>query len=128
LQKFEVLEVGTNPIVFLISTLATGDTLFFLPYPVSTYFTIFILTPNLYHTLFQSYHMDVRNQHRHFANLQAHWRGNALSDARYNLQRAAEAAKNGNRVLSHGYMQEYHWDIFWANRRKKIMENERGKV
>lgn len=72
--------------------------------------------------------MDAKDQHRHIASLQSHWRANALKDARYNLNRAKEEYRAGNRVLAKAYEAEYRVDLYWANRRQKIAERERKRA
>ena len=71
--------------------------------------------------------MDTKSQHRHLANLQAHWQDNACSDAKYNLHRAVEERKRGNIVLSRGYMQEYKLDVEFGAWRGRVSKRERAK-
>jgi hypothetical protein len=66
------------------------------------------------------------NQHHHIASLQRHWAANALKDAKYNMKRAKDEVKAGNRILAAGYAQEARWDMQWRNRRLKIAKKESG--
>ena len=71
--------------------------------------------------------MKRRDEHKRVAKQERIWAAQAFRDAKYNYRQEEAQEKLKNNVLAANYRKEYHWDIFWRNRRLKIARmNERS--